>query len=129
LAKPGVALKEIVRLTGKSRGLVRQVVRGGRKDTFLSRFSSLDPFLKQPNEDWASGCRNGAALWRRAKLAGFAGGLRVIAEWANRQRNDERAATGAAWPRKAPSARAITRMMTTESGLLSQTVTLTVATI
>ena len=32
--KQGVALKEIVRLTGKSRGLVRQVVRGGRKDIF-----------------------------------------------------------------------------------------------
>ena len=127
LAKQGVALKEIVRLTGKSRGLVRQVVRGGRKDIFRSRLSSLDPFLKQLEEDWASGCRNGAALWRRVKLAGFAGGLRVIAEWATRQRNDERTATGAARPRKVPSARAIARVMTTERGLLSKTVTRTMA--
>jgi transposase len=67
LAKQGVALKEIVRRTGKSRGLLRQVVRGGRKDSFRSRVSSLDPFLKQLDEDWTTGCRNGAALWRRAK--------------------------------------------------------------
>jgi transposase len=127
LAKQGVALKEIVRLTGKSRGLVRQVVRGGRKDIFRSRLSSLDPFLKQLDEDWVTGCRNGAALWRRAKLAGFAGGLRVIAEWVTRRRNDERTATGAARPRKVPSARAIARMMTTERGLLSKTVARTMA--
>jgi transposase len=127
LAKQGTALKEIVRLTGKSRGLVRQVVRGGRKDIFRSRSSSLDPFLKQLDEDWTTGCRNGAALWRRARLAGFAGGLRVIAEWATRRRNDERTATGAARPRKVPSARAIARMMTTERGPLSKTVARTMA--
>lgn len=127
LAKTGVALKEIVRLTGKSRGLVRQVVRGGRKDIFRSRLSSLDPFLTQLDEDWATGCRNGAALWRRAKLAGFAGGLRVIAEWVTRRRNDERTPTGAARPRKVPSARAIARMMTTERGLLSKTAARTMA--
>ncbi len=127
LAKQGVALKEIVRLTGKSRGLVRQVVRGGRKDIFRSRLSSLDPFLKQLDEDWSNGCRNGAVLWRRAKLAGFAGGLRVIAEWVTRQRNDERTATGTARPRKVPSARAIARMMTTDRGLLSKTVAGTMA--
>ena len=68
LAKQGMSIKEIVRQIGKSRGLVRQVVRGGRKDIFRSRLSSLDPFVKQLDEDWAAGCRNGAALWRRAKL-------------------------------------------------------------
>ena len=63
-----------------------------------------------------------------AKLAGFAGALRVIAEWVTRRRNDERTATGAARPRKCtPSARAIARMMTTERGLLSKTVTRTLA--
>ena len=127
LATQGVALKEIVRLTGKSRGLVRQVVRGGRKDIFRSRVSSLDPFLKQLDEDWATGCRNGAALWRRAKLAGFAGGLRVIAEWVTRRRNDERTPTGTARPRKVPSARAIARMMTTERGLLPKAFARTMA--
>src|ERR1035437_2157232 len=81
LAKQGVALKEIVRLTGKSRGLVRQVVRGGRKAIFRSRLSSLDPFLTQLDEDWVTGCRNGAALWRRGEVAGVLGGGRVVAGW------------------------------------------------
>jgi transposase len=121
LAKEGVALKEIVRLTGKSRGLVRQVVRGGCKDIFRSRLSSLDPLLEQLDVDWENGCRNGAALWRRAKLAGFAGGLRVIAEWVTRKRNDKRTATAAVRPHKVPSAPAIARMMTTERDLLSKT--------
>ena len=81
LVKQGVAIKEIVRLTGKSRGLVRQVVRGGRTDVFRSRMCSLEPFLKQLDADWSTGCHNGAALWRRVKLAGFAGAARVVAEW------------------------------------------------
>ena len=51
----------------------------------------------------------------------------MIAEWVTRRRNDERTATGAARPRKVPSARAIARMMTTERGLLSKTVTRTMA--
>jgi transposase len=48
LATQGMSIKEIVRQTGKSRGLVRPVVRGGRTDVFRNRLSSLDPFLKQP---------------------------------------------------------------------------------
>ena len=82
LAKQGVSIKEIVRRTNKSRGLVRQVVRGGRTDVFRSRQCSLDPFLKHLDVDWANGCRNGAALWRRVKAIGFSGSLRVVAEWA-----------------------------------------------
>src|SRR5664280_1230682 len=58
LAKQGVAIKEIVRRTSKSRGLVRQVVRGGRTDVFRSRQCSLDPFLKHLDVDWTNGCRN-----------------------------------------------------------------------
>ena len=46
LAKAGVPIKEIVRRTGKSRGIVRQIVRGGRTDVFRSRMSSLDPFTR-----------------------------------------------------------------------------------
>jgi transposase len=37
LAKDGVTIKEIVRRTGHSRGLVRQVLRGQRNDVFRSR--------------------------------------------------------------------------------------------
>ena len=127
LAKQGVAIKEIVRRTSKSRGLVRQVVRGGRTDVFRSRQCSLDPFLKQLDADWANGCRNGAALWRRVKAAGFSGSLRVVAEWATRRRKEEAAASGGARPRKVPSARGIARMMTSERDTLSKTVARTLA--
>jgi len=47
LATQGVAIKDIVRRTGRSRKLVRQVVRGSRMDVFRSRMRSLDPFIEQ----------------------------------------------------------------------------------
>jgi transposase len=71
LAGQGITIKEIVRRTGKSRGVVRQVVRGGRTDVFRSRMNSLDPFTKQLEAAWTNGCRNGAELWRQAKAARF----------------------------------------------------------
>jgi transposase len=129
LARQGTSIKEIVRQTGKSRGLVRQVVRGGRTDVFRSRTGSLGPFLKQLDADWTSGCHNGAALWRRVKAAGFAGGLRVVTEWATRRRKEEAAPGGDAGARKLPSARGIARMMTTERALPSKTVARTMAVI
>ena len=43
LAKDGVSIKEIVRRTGYSRGLVRNVLRGRRSDVFRARESSLEP--------------------------------------------------------------------------------------
>jgi len=82
----GTLMKEIVRRAGKSRGLVRQVVRGGRTDVFRSRQCSLDPFLKKLDADWVDGCRNGTALWRRMKAADFVGDLRVVTEWATKSR-------------------------------------------
>ena len=93
LAARGVAIKEIMRRTDKSRGLVRQVVRGGRADIFRSRMSSLDPFLTQLETAWADGSQNGAALWRAMKTRGFTGSLRVVTEWATRKRKDEGTAT------------------------------------
>lgn len=45
LAKDGIMIKEIVRRTGHSRGLVRQVLRGQRNDVFRSRESSLRAIL------------------------------------------------------------------------------------
>jgi transposase len=35
---------------------------------------------------WAEGCHNGTQLWREVCKVGFAGGLRVVIEWATRQR-------------------------------------------
>jgi transposase len=45
LARRGMPIKEIVRRTGHSRGLVRKVLRGQRTDIFRSRESSLDLYL------------------------------------------------------------------------------------
>jgi transposase len=45
LAKNGAAIKQIVRKTGRSRRLVRQVLRGDRGDVFRVRQSSLDAYL------------------------------------------------------------------------------------
>jgi transposase len=127
LAAQGVAIKEIMRRTDKSRGLVRQVVRGARTDMFRSRMSSLDPFLTRLETAWAGGCRNGAALWRAMKVIGFTGGLRVVTEWATRKRKEEGTETRDKQPGKIPSARRIAQMMTTDRDKVSKTVARTVA--
>ena len=101
---------------------MRQVVRGGRADIFRSRMNSLDPFITQLETAWGNGCRNGAALWRRVKAAGFVGSLRVVTEWTTRRRKEEGMARGNSRPRKSPSARGIARMMTTERDCPSTTV-------
>lgn len=44
-AERGATIKEIVRATGYSRGLVRKVPRGQRSDIFRTRESSLEPHL------------------------------------------------------------------------------------
>ena len=45
LAKDGLSIKEIVRRTGHSRGLVRRVLRGERSDVFRTRETSLEAYL------------------------------------------------------------------------------------
>jgi transposase len=80
LSKDGVPIKEIVRRTGHSRGLVRQVIRGERNDVFRVRQSSLEAHLPWLDAQWAAGCRNGAELWRQLRAHGFRGSLRVVAE-------------------------------------------------
>ena len=87
------AQNPIMRRTDKSRGLVRQVVRGGRHDIFRNRMSSLDPFLTQLETAWSGGSHNGAALWRAMKVKGFTSSLRVVTEWATRKRKGEGTAT------------------------------------
>lgn len=125
LAKEGVPLKQIARQTGHSRGLVRQVVRGGRNDVFRIRQSSLDPYLPWLDEQWATGCRNGAELWRRLRARGFRGSLRVVTEWATRRRRAEKA--DAENLQRIPSARTIARLMTSGRDRLSKAETVTVA--
>lgn len=89
LASAGVPIKEIVRRTGHSRKLVRQVVSGQRTGIFRARQSSLEAWLPFLDEQWAAGCHNASELWRRLKRKGFRGCLSVVSEWARRHRRAE----------------------------------------
>jgi transposase len=126
LAKDGVTIKEIVRRTGHSRGLVRKVLRGQRSDVFRVRESSLELHLQWLDEQWASGQRNGTELWRCLKKQGFRGCLRVVTEWAVRRRRAEK--TDGVLSRT-PSARTIARFLTIGRDGLSKSETVTVAAI
>lgn len=118
MAGDGVPIKRIVRLTGLSRGLVRQIIRGEREDVFRVRESSLTPWLPRLEREWRGGCRNGAELWRRLRADGFQGSLRVVGEWATRQRRAEQAVPSGTG--KSPPARRIARLMTMERDHLSR---------
>ena len=125
MAKGGTPIKRIVRATGLSRQLVRQILRGEREDAFRARQSSLERWLPWLEREWTGGCHNAAELWRRLRAAGFAGNLRVVGEWATRRRRAE-AATASATGR-CPSARRIAQMMTTARDHLSKADPITVA--
>ena len=127
LAKDGVAIKEIVRRTGYSRGLIRNVLRGRRSDVFRSRESSLEPYLQWLDAQWGAELRNGAELWRRLKEKGFRGSLRVVTEWATRRRRAEKAEAQSL--RQTPSARTVARLLTISRDTLSKSETITVAAI
>jgi transposase len=127
LAKEGVSIKEIVRRTGYSRGLVRKVARGQRSDVFRVRESSLELYLPWLDAQWTAGRRNGSQLWRQLKAQGFRGCLRVVSEWAGRRRRAEKV-DGEALSR-APSARTIARLLTVGRNDLTKSETVTVAAI
>lgn len=110
MADDGVQIRRIVRQTGLSRQLVRQILCGEREDVFRIRESSLTPWLPRLEREWAGGCRNGTETWRRLRADGFQGSLRVVGEWATRQRRAERAAPSGA--EKSPPARKIARLLT-----------------
>ena len=102
LAAAGTPIKEIVRRTGRSRKLVRDIVRGGGGDVFRCRSNILEPHLARLDAEWSAGCRNGAKLWRRLRDDGFRGSLRVVGEWATRRRHAE--SVGRETLRKVPPA-------------------------
>jgi len=126
LAKDGTTIKEIVRRTGYSRGLVRRILRGQRSDVFRSRESSLELYLPWLDAQWAAGERNGAALWRQLQKQGFRGSLRVVTEWATRRRKADRTDSGLT---RSPAARTIARLLTIGRDRLSKSETVTVATV
>ncbi len=75
---------------------------------FRVRQSSLDAYLPVLDAEWASGCRNGAELWRRLTDQGFRGSRRVVSEWTPRRRRaDQMQAQGL---QEASSARTLTRL-------------------
>ncbi len=121
----GVPIKEIVRRTGRSRKLLRDVLRGGRGEPFRPRASSLEPWLDRLNTEWGHGCRNGAELWRRLRAAGFAGSLRVVTERATRRRRDDATAR----PGRCPAPRALARLLTLARDRLTRAEAVIVATV
>jgi len=125
LARAGMSIKQIVRQTGRSRKLVRSVLRGGDGDVFRCRESVLAPYLTKLGAEWASGCCNGTELWRRLRAGGFRGGLRVVSEWATRRRRNEK--VGPELTRTAPPARLLSRLLTTQREHLSKSDAITVA--
>ena len=127
MSKEGATIKQIVRRTGYSRGLVRKVLRGQRSDIFRVRSSSLEAYLPWLDEQWAAGKRNGAGLWRSLKSRGFRGCPRVVSEWSGRRRRSERMDASALG--RAPSARTVARLMTVGRDQLSRAETVTVAAI
>ena len=86
LHQQGVAIRHIARDLALSRNTVRRWVKGEQPELHRPRIHSLDPWRAVLERRWADGCRNGAQLWRDLREAGFEGGMRVVAEWANRQR-------------------------------------------
>jgi transposase len=62
LAKDGATIREIVRRTGHSRGLVRKLLRGQRSDVFRVCENSLELHLQWFDEQWAVGQCNGTEL-------------------------------------------------------------------
>ncbi len=109
MAGGGAGITEIVRRTGRSRKLVRAVLRNAEDEVFRSRTSSLAPWLVPLEAAWSGGCRNGAELWRGLRAKGFGGSLRVVGEWATRRRRSERA--DGALAGRPPSACSIARAM------------------
>ena len=86
LHQQGIPIRHIARDLALSRNTVRRWVRGEQPELHRPRMHSLDPWRAVLERRWAEGCRNGAQLWRDLRDAGFKGGMRVVTEWANRQR-------------------------------------------
>lgn len=127
LHKAGTPIKEIVRRTGYSRGLVRRILKGARSDMFRTRQNSLDPWLADLDALWASGERNAAAIWRNLRAIGFAGALRTVNEWATRRRRSEQVSADTL--ARIPPARRIARLMSLERDHLTKAETVLVAAI
>jgi transposase len=113
LVERGTPLKQITKRLSLARQTVRRIARGGGMEDFRSRVSILELHAETLDALWTGGCRNGAELWRRLRIQGFQGSLRVVSEWTTRRRLDE-SSNPVGRVRKTPSARKIARLMTIE---------------
>ena len=127
LSKKGTSIRQIVRQTGHSRKIVRDVLRGQRLDVFRTRPSSLDSWLPWLNSRWDEGVRNALALWREMKAKGFPGQSGVVSQWAQRRRLAEKANQSGLV--RTPSSRVIARLMTTSRDDLTKPEAILVAAI
>lgn len=127
LAEKGTSIRQIVRQTGHSRKLVRDVLRGQRLDVFRTKPSSLDSWLPWLNSRWDEGARNALALWREMKAKGFPGHSGVVSQWAQRRRLAEKA--GQSGIARTPSTRVIARLMTAARDELAKSEAILVAAI
>jgi len=127
LAKSGTSIRQIVRQTGHSRKLVRDVLRGQRLDVFRTRPSSLDSWLPWLNERWEAGARNALALWREMRAEGFVGQSGVVSQWAQRRRLAEKANQSGLM--RTPSARVLARLLTSAQDGLAKSEAVLVAVI
>lgn len=126
LAKQKVSIKQIVRRTGYSRWLVRQILRGGRTDVFRIRQSSLEahlPLLRY----------SGRWLPQRCQAVAIS-----QEQWLSRIPACRLGMGNTSPPRgenqpeqlqRIPSARTIARLMTTGRDTLSKSETMTIAAI
>jgi transposase len=117
LHREGEPIKSIVRKLGIGRNTARRRVRGADPDLFRPRQNMLQPHLGVLERRWAEGCHNGARLWRELRDAGFRGGLRIVTEWATRQRLAQRQGRAAS-AFDAPPLRRVARMLTADPARL-----------
>ncbi|HEX5884657.1 MAG TPA: transposase [Pyrinomonadaceae bacterium] len=127
LSKKGTSIRQIVRQTGHSRKLVRDVLRGQRLDVFRTRSSSLIGWLPWLHGGWEEGARNALALWREMKAKGFPGQSGVISQWVQRRRLAKIANQSDL--ARTPSARMIARLMVTARDDLAKAEAILVSTI
>ena len=123
LHEQGTAVRQIARELALSRNMVRRWLRGEQPELHRPRTHSLDLWRAVLERRWAEGCRNGALLWRELRDAGFEGKLRVVTEWANRQRLAEPTPVPGAKPLLRPTAcpaRRVARMLTADVPLLAE---------
>ena len=109
LTADGIGIREVSRRLAVARNTVRRWVRGADPEMRPPRRRSLAPYQDLLDRLWSQGCRNGAELWRQLRQAGFSGALRVVTEWANRRRLDDKQPPGR--PSAKLSARKIARLL------------------